>query len=309
MGLPSEEVLRDLVARYASLLAAHGDAFEGAELVTPTSEHFPDHFARDAESVARLLVRTVSYTPLGEDVPLELAFVEDNADDGHCASGCSKPNPGGRIDGVQRVGHGYRIAVPVTELSNPTRLVCALVRSVSAAVLAEAGDGDARDVAMMSEIVATASGFGVVLLEASHVYTKSCGGPSIHQGTFHGPGELAVLLAVFSAMNELPARAARKHLGATQCEVFDEAWAFVQKNEPLIEKLREAPELLEGGAFAFESKRGLLSRLFTPSAPAAKRPRTRDADEERKLAEARALVDGSAALGGTSQTLSDEELG
>jgi hypothetical protein len=290
MGLPSEEVLRGLVARYASLLAAHGEAFEGAELVTPTSEHFPDHFARDAASVARLLARTVSYTPLGEDVPLELAFVEDAADDGHCTSGCSKPNPGGRIDGVQRVGQGYRIAVPVTELSNPTRLVCALARGVSAAVLAEAESDLPSNVAMMSEIVATASGFGVVLLEASHVYTKSCGGPSIHQGTYLGPSELGVLLATFCALHELPARAARKHLGATQCEAFDEAWAFVQKNDDVIEKLRSAPELLEGGAFTFETKRGLLSRWFTPSAP-TRQARTRDPEEERRLAEARALVD------------------
>ncbi len=292
MALPSEDVLRDLVARYAGLLASHGAAFDGAGLVTPTSEHFPDHFAKDAQSVARLLVRTVSYTPLGADVPLELAFIEDQTDDGHCTSGCSKPNSGGRIDGVQRVGHGYRVAVPVTELSHPTRLVCALVRGVSAAVLVEAGERvDASDVGLMSEIVAIASGFGVVLLEASHVYTKSCGGPSIHQGTFLGPGELGVLLGLFCALNEIPARAARKHLGATQSEVFDEAWAFVQANELLVKKLREAPELLEGGAFAFESKKAsLLSRWLSSPAPVVTK-RTRDPEEERKLAEARALVE------------------
>jgi len=291
MALPSEEVLRELVTRYAKLIAMHGEAFEGAELVTPTAEHFPDHFARDAKSVARLLVRTASYTPLGEDVPLEIAFIEDAGDDGHCASGCSKPNSGGRIDGAQRVGHGYRVAVPMTEVSHPTRLVCALARGVSAAVLAEAEiDVAAVDVGMMSEIVATASGFVVVLLEASHVYTKSCGGPSIHQGTFLGPSELSVLLAVFCTLNDLPARAARKHLGATQSEAFDEAWAFVQKNEALVQKLREAPELLEGGAFAFESKRGLLSRLLSKD-PVPVSKRARDPEEERKLAEARALVD------------------
>jgi hypothetical protein len=290
MELPSEEVLRGLVARYAALLAEHGEAFEGAELVTPTAEHFPDHFARDAESVARLLARTVSYTPLGEAVPLELAFIDDAADDGHCASGCSKPNPGGRIDGVQRVGRGYRIAVAVTELSHPTRLVCALVRGVSAAVLEEAEEPASSEIAMTSEIVAAASGFGVVLLEASHVYTKSCGGPSIHQGTFLAPSELAVLLAMFCALHDLSARSTRKHLGATQAEAFDAAWAFVQKNDALVDKLREAPELLAGGAFTFESKPGLLSRWFTPSVKAP-RAQARSPEDERKLAEARALVD------------------
>src|SRR5258707_7302160 len=104
--LPGEDVLRDLVARYAHVLAAHGEAFEGAELVTPTAEQFPDRFDRDATSLGRLLARIVSYTPLGENVPLEIALIEDGGDDGHCNSGCSKP--GSRIDGVQRSGNGYR---------------------------------------------------------------------------------------------------------------------------------------------------------------------------------------------------------
>jgi hypothetical protein len=294
MALPSEPVLRNLVARYARLLAAHGEAFEGAELVTPTGEHFPDHFARDQKSLVRLLERVASYTPLGEDVPLDFVLVEDEGDDGHCTSGCSKP--AARIDGVQRDGDGYRVALPVTELGHPVRLVCALARGVSCAVLAEAEEKvDARDVGIESEIIGVASGFGVVLLEGSHVYTKSCGGPAIHQGTALGTSELAALVAFFCAQHEIAPRVAKKHLGATQSEAFDEAWAFVQSNEAIVRKLREAPELLEGGAFSFASKRGgLFSRLFSSreaevAAPVSKR--ARDPEEERRLAEARALVE------------------
>ena len=281
------------MARLARILAAHGDAFEGAELVTPTGAHFPDHFARDQKSLERLIARVASYTPLGEDVPLSFVLVEDGTDDGHCTSGCSKP--ASRIDGVQRDGDGYRVAIPVTELGNATRLVCALARGISSAVLAEAGEDVApREVGLESEIVAVASGFGVVLLEGSHVYTKSCGGPAIHRGTALATEELAALLAFFCARAELPARAARKHLGATQAEAFDEAWAFVQSNDAIVKKLREAPELLEGGAFSFETKRGgLLSRLFSSReaevAPVSKK--ARDPEEERRLAEARALVE------------------
>jgi hypothetical protein len=258
MALPSEDVMRDLVARYAGLLAACGEAFEGAELVTPTAEHFPDHWARDAKSVGRLLERVVSYTPLPEGVPLEVQFVEDGGDDGHCTSGCSKP--GARLDGVARVGNGYRMPISVTETGHPTRLVCALSRAVSAAVLAEA-EVEVDEIGLMSDVMATACGLGVLLLEGSHVYTKSCGGPSIHQGTFLDPGELSLLVALFCRLHDLPARAARKHLGATQAEAFDEAWAFVSANDGVVEKLREAPELLEAGAFVFEGKKGILSRL------------------------------------------------
>jgi hypothetical protein len=295
MPLPSEAVIRNLVARYARILAAHGEAFDGAELVTPTGEHFPDHFARDQKSVERLLARVASYTPLGEDVPLDFVVVEsDEPDDGHCTTGCSKP--GSRIDGVQREGDGYRVALPVTELGNPVRLVCALARGVACAVLAEAEESvDPSEIGLESEIVAIASGFGVVLLEGSHVYTKSCGGPAIHRGTTLATEEIATLLAFFCAKDEISPRAAKKHLGATQAEAFDEAWAFVQANDAIVRKLREAPELLEGGAFTFENKRGgLLSRLFSSrdekvTAPVSKR--TRDPEEERRLAEARALVE------------------
>ncbi len=293
MTLPSEDVLRELVSRYAHVLAAHGEAFEGAELVTPTSAHFPDHFARDGKSLGRLLARVVSYTPLGEDVPLEIGLIEDESDDGHCTSGCSKA--GSRVDGVQRVGAGYRVPLPMTETGNPVRLVCALARGVSAAVLVEAGERiEGEDVGAWSEVFAVASGFGVVMLEGSYVYAKSCGGPSIHQGTAHSPSELAFLLALFCATTEAPTRDARRHLGATQSEAFDEACAFVRKNESLVAKLREAPELLEGGAFSFENKRGLLARLFASRDEAPKKPataRVRDADEERRIAEARALVE------------------
>ena len=293
MALPSESVLRSLVARYARILAAHGEAFEGAELVTPTGEHFPDHFARDQKSLERLIARVASYTPLGEDVPVSFVLVEDETDDGHCTTGCSKP--ASRIDGVQRDGDGYRVAIPVTELGNATRLVCAIARGLSSAVLAEAGEEVApREIGLESEIVGVASGFGVVLLEGSHVYTKSCGGPAIHRGTALATEELAALLAFFCARNEISPRVARKHLGATQAEAFDEAFAFVEKNDAIVKKLREAPELLEGGAFSFENKRGgLLSRLFSSRqeevAPVSKKQR--DPEEERRLAEARALVE------------------
>jgi hypothetical protein len=297
MALPPEDVLHVLVSRYAHVLSAHGEAFEGAELVTPTAEHFPDHFARDVRSLERLVARVASYTPLGEDVPLRIMLLEDAGDDGHCASGCARP--GARVDGVQRAGDGYRVPLPMTELADATRLVCALARGVSAAVLAEAEEEvDGREVGALSEIFAVASGFGVVLLEGSYVYAKSCGGPSVHRGTALSTGELALLLAMFCATTDIKPRTARKHLGATQAAAFDEACAFLRANDSIVEKLREAPELLEGGAFSFESKRGLLSRLFSSSAREEAQPtptptpsRPRDAEEERRLAEARALVE------------------
>ena len=129
-------------------------------------------------------------------------------------------------------------------------------------MLAEAGeDSRRRDVGVASEVIAVASGFGVVLLEGSHVYAKSCGGPSIHRGTALSTSELAVLARALLRDERLAPRAARKHLGATQAEAFDEAAAFVAKNDARLRKLREAPELLETGVFSFGRSRGFFSRL------------------------------------------------
>ena len=44
MDLPSEDSLRWLVARYASLLAAHGEGIGTPHLVQPTGDDFPDAF-------------------------------------------------------------------------------------------------------------------------------------------------------------------------------------------------------------------------------------------------------------------------
>jgi hypothetical protein len=106
------------------------------------------------------------------------------------------------------------------------------------------------------------------------------------------------LLALFMAVHDCKPSAARGHLEATQREAFDEAWVWVQSNDKLVGDLRDRPELLEDGVFPLEPVRGLLGRLFAkrngavepPPTPSGAR-RQRTPEEERRLAEARALVD------------------
>jgi len=50
MALPSESVLRALVARYARILARMVRRSRAPSSSRPTGEHFPDHFARDQKS-------------------------------------------------------------------------------------------------------------------------------------------------------------------------------------------------------------------------------------------------------------------
>ncbi len=306
MTLPPEGTLRDLVQGYAEILAAAGDVWEGAELVTPTAEHFPDRFERDGESLGRLLRRLISYSPLDDGLGVQIALVEDGEEaaggcgTGACATSCA-PGGAARLDGVAHVGSGYRLPLAMADTGTPARMVASLARGVGAMILAEAGEEpDASEVGVRSELAAAASGMGLLLLAASHVYQKSCGGVHVHQGTALGVAETAVLVALFCGQHEIRPARARAHMEATQREAFDEAWAWMESNRELARALREEPESVAEGAFKLARPRGWLSRIFSsrgskddapplPAAPPAARPR--DPEQERRLAEARALVE------------------
>jgi hypothetical protein len=74
---------------------------------------------------------------------------------------------------------------------------------------------------------------------------------------------------------------------------------WVDSNGAIIDALRDRPFSLADGVFAIEPPKGLLGRLFrkkdeTPSAesaPASRPRRERSAEELRRLAETRALVE------------------
>jgi hypothetical protein len=194
---------------------------------------------------------------------------------------------------------GYAALVHVQDAGDPTILTTALARSAGRIVLFEADEEvDARDEGALSELTAIASGLGLLLLNGACVYKKGCGGMKRHQATFLGLEEIALGLALFVRASDKKAGAVRRHLEVTQKEAFDAALEWVDGQPTLVKALVENPESLEDGVFAFEEKKGLLSRLFTRKndddlgslASAAKRA-PRSAEEQRRLAEARALVD------------------
>lgn len=310
MDAPNAESLRFAVSEYAHVLAENGDAFEGATLVLPTNEYFPDTFERDAESVARLLARMIAYTPLADDLEVALGFADDQAPkhghgdgcgDGGCGAGaCGTGDAAPRIDGVADEGNGYRVTVHVADTASPARLTAALSRGVGALLLCEAGEEQDRDVGARSEVWAAAAGLGPMLLGGAHVVTKSCSGLRVHRGTALSLEELSFLVALFCSVNaEKPGRL-RANLAPMQREAFGAAWSVVRANAALVRTLRDTPELLVDGVFTLEGSKGLLGRLFgarsegdaPPANEVAPRPsRARDPEEQRRLEDARALVD------------------
>lgn len=297
IDLPAADALRWIVRTYARFRARYGEAIGTPPLVQPTGQFFPDEFRLDAPSVERLLRRMMAYSPLADDLGLELGFVapsEDHA--GGCgSSACGSGGSGGPMRTVQELADGYRVLVAASDVPNPDLLTTSLARAVGELVLHEAGedfdDGE-------EEIAAVACGFGVILAGGAAVWAKSCGGLRMAKATTSSVEEIAVALALFVAVHGAKVSEARAHLGATQREAMDLAVAWVESNPLLVEALRDHPATLESGIIELEPVRGLLGRwlhkrkvdremrtpVVQPSAPISE-------DRRRRLEEARALVD------------------
>lgn len=298
-----EDRIRTIIAHLAHLRAEYGDAFEDADLVEPTGEFFPDDFALDAESVDRLMKRMLDYVPLSSDLDIGLGFIQPDGEvtGGGCGSGACGT---GGLKAIARGGaveteEGYAALVHVQDVGDPTILTTALARSLGRIVLFEADEEvDARDEGPLSELTAVASGLGLLLLNGACVYKKGCGGMKRHQATFLDLEEIAMALALFVRVTGAKPGSVRKHLEVTQREVFDAALDWVDSQPAILRALREHPETLSDGVFTFEEKKGLLSRFFSrsnddsvPLPAAGKAPRQRSEEEQRRLAEAKALVD------------------
>jgi hypothetical protein len=305
MDLPADDALRWIVRTYASLRATHAEAIDSPRLVQPTGDFVPDEFRHDAPSVARLFRRMVSHSPLADDVPVQLAFVEPEgggATAGGCGSAaCGSAEGGARALPVEEVDEGYRVFVSVADVGQPEVLAASLARAVGALVLRE-GETDLDASSAETEIAAAACGFGVLLANGAAVWAKSCGGLRMAQATLLSVEELCVALALFAAVTDASAAEVRAHLAATQREALEHAVAWVESNPLLVEALRDRPAELASGRFDLEPVRGAIGRWLhkrklekemraAPSSrPSGPAPALSD-EKRRRLDEARALVD------------------
>jgi len=207
---------------------------------------------------------------------------------------------------------GYIVLLPAGAVGHPARLAAALARSVGTIVLSEAGEApEEEEIGPMSELAASAVGLGVLLLGGAYLFGKSCGGVRVEQCTHLDVMELAVVLALFTRLHGGKASRAKEHLETTQREAFGEALAWIDSNPEILVNLRDRPEMLADGVFKIQEMKGLLGRWLLGSrrdiaameaAPPSVRPAPtqRTAEEQKRLDEARALVD--AALHGAGES-------
>jgi hypothetical protein len=183
------------------------------------------------------------------------------------------------------------------EVTQPVLLSSALCRALALAVLREADAPPTHlhlDLAV--DLTAVALGFGVLLLEGSHIYRKSCGGPSIARSTALGPTEIALVLALSAAVNQQPARAVNKYLSPTQSEAFAEAKAWADSNSSLVQALRRDAEPVARGQFELRDTSSWLGRWL-----GAKARRAPSADSATTIEELEAAL--SSASGPSAKRL------
>jgi hypothetical protein len=292
----SDADVRPLVERYADLV--HALAIPQGEplLVLPNAEFFPDHFSGDAASVERLAARMQGYAGLEAvnvevGVSGELELGSDACGTGGCGSGaCATPAVEVREPRLKRTPDGYAIRVPAVELADPIVLTARLATAFGAIGLVERhpeGEARLRD-PREAELAGVALGFGVLLLEASYLYKKSCGGPHVTHATELGCRELAVVFALSVAREKHALKSALAELATTQRVLVKEAAALVAESPALVRALQGDPARVARGDFALRDGRSLLGRLFGG--------RSRPKSEEARVAAALAALERGASV-------------
>ena len=294
MQLPSVQVTRAIVQRYARIRARLTEELGARPLVLPNGEFFPDTFRQDDErSAAALTERMLEHAGM-LDIPVRTRVVRlGEAQNSSCSSGaCGVPQVSSQ--GLQRVtdeGDAWLIQLPEAELRHPVALTTNLARSLAFIFLVETKKEDEvlePPVDVTADFTAVALGFGTLMLQGSYIYAKSCGGPQIASVTKVNVSELAVAVALFAAVGEHRVAGALKHLDVTQRSVLEEADRLVRANKKLISKLRTDPDWVARGTFSLEEPSGLLSSLWRglrekKSVPANKQLLEMDLDEVEAL--------------------------
>ena len=292
----SDAAVRPLIERYAEFVDALAIPVGDPLLVLPNGEFFPDTYAGDVASVERLAARMQGYASL-ESVNIEfgvtgeLSSSEAGCGTGGCGSGaCATPAVTISEPRLRRTEQGYAVRVPAVELADPIVLTARIATALGAVALLERHpEGEALvGEAAAAELAAVALGFGVLLLEASYLYKKSCGGPHVTNATELGCAELAVAFALSVAREQHSLRKALGELGTTQRVVVKDAAALVAESPALVRSLREQPLRVSRGDFTLRDGRSWLARLFGA--------RSRPKSEEARLAAALAALERGASV-------------
>lgn len=252
MDWPNDSTVRWLVRRYASLLARDESPSTARKLVLPTSEFFPDAFDGDAGSVNLLFWRLQEHANLTE-LDIELRFIDDRDEaqsgggggcsTGSCSSSACATTPKS-LSAVAGLPDGaYRVDVRLSDARNAVTMTSALATSLAHVWLLETGGFDWPEEEWLPtcELAAVMLGFGVLLANASYMFSKGCGGVHVDRATSLQVTDLALAHALFVALRDQVDRGFTGKFELTQREAYGEARMWVESNAKLVKRLRRDP--------------------------------------------------------------------
>jgi hypothetical protein len=300
--LPAETTQLDLLRRSARLIVQFREAIGRRPMVLPTAEFFPDRFTADRASTQQLLERMQEQAGM-VDIPVDIQFATTEMDAvaaAHaCAGSCAAPNVAAPNQRIVPHSEGWIVQLSPGELHHPVALTCTLARSLASIFLVEnAPRPDVIEAPFETsvDLSATALGFGVLLLEGAHVYSKSCGGPSIVQITSLNVGEQAVAFAIFAHLHGHKPQRALAELSTTQKSALGDALYWAKEQRPLLDKLKRDPQSLLSGSIELQHGLPWFSRLFSKR-PTADDELQRALDGELELSAPRSNAAGRAGSG------------
>jgi hypothetical protein len=264
MSLPEAARLIQIATVFSELCGRLASEVGPARLVLPDSNHFPDLFTQDARSVQRLIERLQVHAGI-TDIPVEAVVYDD--EDGSATSGCggscaprTHANAPGRVTLSQEADRdGWQVNLLRSELGHATALTTLLGRSLAQVLLEEVREENSRGIPQTPELIeltALRLGYGPLLLEGSHVYSKGCAGPQIHHLTKLDTGELAFSLALLAQAFSLRLGPVYSHLSTTQSSLLREAEQLVEANSQLGDWVRAGKP---GTAFSLSAPRSRLA--------------------------------------------------
>src|SRR6187549_1017721 len=304
MELPDLTGRAELVRRYARLLQSFGAELGERPLVRHDTQFFPDRFEKDQASLELLVRRLQTHAGL-LDVPLRVQLLTPDglpsegsagcntggcgtggcgpgaqsgsggSGSGGSGSGGSGSGDGAKLPRLVESAQGWTLNVGEAELHHPVALTTQLSLALADIFLTETESASApveapREVSR--DLACVALGLGLLVLEGSFIYSKSCGGPSVARLTQLSVGELSVACSLFIASGGHSARRALAHLGTTQRALLSEASDWAASNPELIRQLAEDPGQLATRTPAVQDTRSWLLRIFQRAPRRAHQP-------------------------------------
>lgn len=273
--MESNAVVR-LVGLYGRLRARLKHELAAAPLVLPNGQYFPDPFDASLVATQRLLQRMQGHAGVA-DIPVRIvqgdvaAAAASQCGSGGCGPAASLAAPSDPRLMLQE--EGWLLRVESAECAHPVGLTTLIARALGLVLLEETRlDGQAlpEPVAVHQELAGVMMGFGLLLLEGSHVYSKSCGGPQVARLTALSTPELALVTALFCADRKLSLKPALRVASNTQRALLDDADALLRGNPRLLDWTRTATPLdVDPTLVLAAPKRALLGGLFERRRPDA----------------------------------------